>query len=60
MEGDSVQNALLGQRKIVGIDVEDLLIIDTKDTIFVMKSGSSSKIKELFNKVKEENPELLK
>jgi mannose-1-phosphate guanylyltransferase len=44
----------------VGIDVEDLLIVETEDTILVMKKGSSDKVKTLYNNIKISNPNLLK
>jgi mannose-1-phosphate guanylyltransferase len=61
IEGVSVVNSsALSRKKVVGIDVEDLLIVDTDDTIFVMKKGSSDKVKTLYNNIKLSNPNLLK
>ncbi|MDA8596690.1 sugar phosphate nucleotidyltransferase [Flavobacteriaceae bacterium] len=61
MEGETVNNVYgLTKKKIVGIDVEDLLVIETEDTIFVMKNGSSDKIKSIYNQIKSDNPELTK
>lgn len=61
LEGDSISNVFAYSKKqVVGLDIQDLLIIDTEDTIFVMKKGSSDKVKTLYNNIKLSNPNLLK
>ncbi len=61
IEGVSVSNSsALSAKTVVGIDVEDLLLVETDDTIFVMKKGSSDKVKTLYNNIKLSNPNLLK
>jgi mannose-1-phosphate guanylyltransferase len=61
IKGVSVLNSsALSPKKVVGIDVEDLLIVETEDTILVMKKGSSDKVKTLYNNIKISNPNLLK
>jgi mannose-1-phosphate guanylyltransferase len=61
IEGVSVLNSsALSAKKVVGINVEDLLLVDTDDTIFVMKKGSSDRVKTLCNDIKLSNPNLLK
>ncbi|WP_292461032.1 mannose-1-phosphate guanylyltransferase/mannose-6-phosphate isomerase [Methanothermococcus sp.] len=39
------------------IDVNDLIVIDTKDALMICKKGSSQKIKEVFNTLKTKNDE---
>jgi mannose-1-phosphate guanylyltransferase len=59
-EGKTLSNVDgISKKLIVGIDVEDLLVVDTNDTIFIMKKGSSPKIKDLYNQIKKSKPELL-
>lgn len=41
-----------GDRLISAIDVEDLLVVDTRDAILVAKRGSSQKVKEMVNILK--------
>ncbi len=46
------------KRKIATVDVEDLLIIDTHDALLVSKKGSSQKVKQVVQKLKEEKSDL--
>ncbi len=56
---DSKNNLIYGnERKIATVDVEDLIIIDTGDALLVSKKGSSQKVKEVVEKLKQENSEL--
>ncbi len=45
-------------RLISTIDIEDLMIVDTKDAIVIAKKGSTQKVKELVGEVKKRNPEM--
>lgn len=46
------------ERTIALCDVENLVIVDTKDAILVSKKGSSQKVKEIVKQLKEKNSEL--
>ncbi|AEH07374.1 mannose-1-phosphate guanylyltransferase/mannose-6-phosphate isomerase [Methanothermococcus okinawensis] len=39
------------------IDVNDLIVVDTRDALMICKKGSSQKIKEVFNTLKRKNDE---
>jgi mannose-1-phosphate guanylyltransferase len=45
-------------RLISTIDVEDLMIVDTRDAIVIARKGSTQKVKELVGEVKKRNPEM--
>jgi mannose-1-phosphate guanylyltransferase len=45
-------------RMISTIDVEDLMIIDTRDAMVIAKKGSTQKIKDLVAQVKKTNEEM--
>lgn len=61
MKGHAVKNVYgFTKKKIVGIDVENLLIVETHDTIFLMKNGSSGKVKTVYNIMKSDYPEITK
>jgi mannose-1-phosphate guanylyltransferase/mannose-6-phosphate isomerase len=42
-------------RLIVGIGLEDILVVDTDDVIMVSKRGESQKVKEIYNEIKDRN-----
>ena len=42
-------------RLVVGIDLEDLIIIETNDAILITKSNADQKVKNVLNKLKENN-----
>ncbi|MBL7058273.1 mannose-1-phosphate guanylyltransferase/mannose-6-phosphate isomerase [Patescibacteria group bacterium] len=42
-------------RLIAAVGVEDLIIIETNDSILIQKKGESSQVKEVVNKLKEKN-----
>lgn len=51
---DSKNNLIYGnERKIVTVDIEDLIIVDTGDAILISKKGSSQKVKKVVDKIKE-------
>ena len=51
---DSTNNLIYSKfRKIATIDVDDLIIIDTADALLVSKKGSSQKVKQVVNILKE-------
>lgn len=56
----SKNTTIVGHKRIIAtIDTEDLIIIDSDDALVITKKGSSQKIKELTEKVKLINPEML-
>lgn len=51
---NSKNNLIYGKDKVIAtIDVEDLIIVDTGDALLVSKKGSSQKVKEVVNQIKE-------
>ncbi len=56
---DSTNNLIYGSdRKIATVDMEDCIIIDTGDALLVSKKGSSQKVKQVVQKLKEQKSEL--
>lgn len=43
-----------GKRLIAGIDLKDIMIVDTPDVLLVAKRGESQKVKNLVNRLKKE------
>jgi mannose-1-phosphate guanylyltransferase len=55
----SKNNLIIGDGRLIStIDVEDLIIVDTKDAIVIAKKGSTQKVKDLVAEVKKRNPEM--
>lgn len=51
---DSHNNLVYGNtRKIATVDVEDLIIVDTGDALLISKKGSSQKVKQIVNEVRQ-------
>ncbi len=50
---DSEKNLVISERLVAGIDLEDYLIIDTKDVLLVCKRGEAERVKEIVNILKE-------
>ncbi|PWI48916.1 mannose-1-phosphate guanylyltransferase [Candidatus Heimdallarchaeota archaeon B3_Heim] len=58
--GVDVKNSIIfGEKPIVGLGIEDLVIIDTNDCIFVCKKGRAHEIKKIITKL-EEHPTMNK
>ncbi len=56
---NSKNNLIYGnERKIATVDIEDLIVIDTADALLISKKGSSQKVKQIVNKLKDTNTEL--
>jgi mannose-1-phosphate guanylyltransferase len=47
------------KKVIATIGVEDFIIVDTKDALLITKKGQSQKVKNIVNKLKDHNNELL-
>lgn len=65
LKGDIIANNCKGtmiwgdKRLITGIDLKDIMVIDTPDVLLVAKRGESQKVKELVNQMKQQKrPEL--
>lgn len=56
---DSKNNLIYGnERKIATVDIEDCIIVDTGDALLVSKKGSSQKVKQVVEKLREQKSEL--
>ncbi|PLY08693.1 MAG: mannose-1-phosphate guanylyltransferase/mannose-6-phosphate isomerase [Arcobacter sp.] len=56
---DSKNNLIYGNdRKIATVDMEDCIIVDTGDALLISKKGSSQKVKQVVQKLKEQKSEL--
>ena len=55
---NSQNNLVLSEKLVATVDVDDLLIIDTADALLVSRKGSSQKVKEVVQMLKERNSEL--
>lgn len=56
---DSKNNLVVTRDKQIAlIDVEDLLVVDTSDSILISKKGSSQKVKQVVAEIKRTQPEL--
>lgn len=56
---DSNNNLIVtSERNIALIDVDDLLVVDTADSLLISKKGSSQKVKQVVAKIKKQSPEL--
>jgi len=56
---DSKNNFVYGhERAIATVDVEDMVIVDTGDALLVSKKGSSQKVKQVVEKLKEQHSHL--
>ncbi|MBR8463711.1 mannose-1-phosphate guanylyltransferase/mannose-6-phosphate isomerase [Campylobacter sp. faydin G-24] len=51
---NSTNNLIFGSdRKIATIDINECIVIDTKDALLLCKKGSSQKVKQVINKIKD-------
>ncbi|RAX53052.1 mannose-1-phosphate guanylyltransferase/mannose-6-phosphate isomerase [Helicobacter sp. 16-1353] len=57
---DSKNNFIISNKLTATIGVDDLVIIDTTDSLLVSKAGESQKIKEIVKILKDKNSELCK
>ena len=56
---DSKNNLIYGNdRKIATVDIKDCIIVDTGDALLISKKGSSQKVKQVVQKLKEQKSEL--
>ena len=53
---DSDNNLMFSrERLLVGVDLQDMLVVDTPDALFVAPRGSSQKVREVVNSLKSQN-----
>ncbi len=53
---DSKNNLIIGSEKTIAtIDIEDLIIVDSGDALLISKKGSSQKVKQVVQKLKEQD-----
>lgn len=57
---DCENNFIIANKQVVGIGLEDLMIIDENDCLLVAKKGYSQQVKDIVALLKEQNPELTK
>ncbi|MEA3353364.1 MAG: mannose-1-phosphate guanylyltransferase/mannose-6-phosphate isomerase [Campylobacterota bacterium] len=51
---DSKNNLIYGnERKIATVDVNDLIVVDTGDALLISKKGSSQKVKQIVNEIRQ-------
>jgi len=56
LANDCHNTLILGSKRLIaGIDLQDLMVVDTPDVLLVAKRGESQKVKQIVNKLKEEN-----
>lgn len=60
LQQESKNNFILSNRFVATLGVEDLLIIDTPDSLLIAKKGRSQDIKGLIPKINETHPHLTK
>jgi len=57
---NSSDNLILSDKQVAVVDIKDLIIVDTPDALFISKKGSSSKVKQVVEKLNSEGSELTK
>lgn len=56
---NSKNNLIYSNEKLIAtIDLQNFIVVDTKDALLISKKGSSQKVKEIVKKLKEQNSEL--
>jgi mannose-1-phosphate guanylyltransferase len=56
---DSKNNLILGDERVIAtVDVEDLIVVDSGDALLISKKGSSQKVKQVVQKLKEQDSHL--
>ena len=58
---NSQNNLILSDSQVIAtFDVENLIIVSTNDVVMIGKKGQSQKVKELYEVIKKNKPDLLK
>ncbi|OHU82618.1 mannose-1-phosphate guanylyltransferase/mannose-6-phosphate isomerase [Helicobacter sp. CLO-3] len=55
---NSKNNFILSSRPVVGVEINDLIVIDSDDCLLISKKGESAQIKEILPILRETYPEL--
>jgi len=56
---DSKNNLVIGSERVIAtIDVDDLIIVDSGDALLISKKGSSQKVKQVVQRLKEKGSDL--
>ena len=57
MLSEKVKNCYLrsDNKLLVGIDIEDLIVVETDDAVLISKKGSSQKLKNIVDMMKKRN-----
>ena len=55
---DSSENFILTKKPTALVDVQNLLVVDTKDALLIAKKGSSQKVKEVYKHFSNSFPEI--
>lgn len=58
LSNDENNNFIFSHKHVSLIDVNDLIVVDTKDALLISQKGSSQKVKEIVGRLKKENVEL--
>jgi len=58
LPNDENNNLILSEKLVKTIDIKDSIIVDTGDALLVAKKGSSQKVKEIVQELKEQKSEL--
>ncbi|MDR0408157.1 MAG: mannose-1-phosphate guanylyltransferase/mannose-6-phosphate isomerase [Campylobacteraceae bacterium] len=60
LENDKNNNLVIADKNVSLIDVEDLIVVDTNDALLISKKGSSQKVKDIVQNLKQsKNEELI-
>jgi len=57
---DSSNNLILSDKQVATIDIDNLIVVDTPDALLISKKGSSSKVKQVVQKLNEKGSDLTK
>ncbi|PAF48961.1 mannose-1-phosphate guanylyltransferase/mannose-6-phosphate isomerase [Helicobacter sp. 12S02232-10] len=55
---ESKNNFIISDKIVVAININDLIVIDTKDSLLITKKGESQKIKDVLKRLKQSHPNL--
>ncbi|PAF52834.1 mannose-1-phosphate guanylyltransferase/mannose-6-phosphate isomerase [Helicobacter sp. 13S00477-4] len=57
---ESKNNFVISDKIVATIGIDDLIVIDTKDSLLIAKKGQSQKIKDIVEELKKNHPEIIK
>lgn len=60
LKNDENNNLIISENKTIElIDIKDTIVVDTNDSLLICKKGSTQKVKQAYEKVKQKNKELV-